>query len=213
MDRIASPAGLGQKPPLPRRDRGRSASDGQRRPRTLRLGTVCARRLLIAFLIAVYMGLRRNEIFRMHVQDVDLAASIIWVRPHGKALKTSASCAPIPIPAALLPSIIAWLGHRLDAPYGYPLPAECPWMIPTNDRRSPWLSGDKNGRPIARLQAVARRAGVPYVTWQMCRRSCATMLEHHGLGRPTIKRILCHATSAPASGFTARPISLPCSRP
>lgn len=160
-----------------------------------------ARRTQVAFCLASLMGLRKNEIFRLQVGDVDLAARIIWVRPHGKRLKTAASRAPLPIPDALVPILTSWLAHRMDAPFGYPLPDECPWFIPTASRKSPWVSGSSSSKPLARLRELARRAGVEDMTWQMLRRSAATHLEAHGVGRALIKRILRHTSERTSEEF------------
>jgi integrase len=160
-----------------------------------------ARRTQVAFAMAALMGMRKNEILRTQIGDVDVASRIIRVRPHGKKLKTLASAAPLPIPVALLPIITSWLAHRMDCPYGYPLPKECPWLIPTNDRKAPWVSGSAESRPIARLRDLAKRAGVEDMTWQMLRRSCATHLEAHGLGRALIKRILRHTEDRVSEEF------------
>jgi integrase len=148
------------------------------------------------------MGMRRNEILRLQVGDVDLTARIIWVRAHGRNLKTAASTAPLPIPSALLPILASWLSHRFDAPYGYPgLPKECPWFVPTANRKAPWVSGSPQSKPLSRLRALAKRAGVEDMTFQMLRRSCASHLEAHGLGRALIKRILRHTNERTSETF------------
>ena len=55
-----------------------------------------SRRLQAVLAICAYMGMRKNEILRLKVDDVDLNTRVIWIRPNGKALKTAASCAPSP---------------------------------------------------------------------------------------------------------------------
>jgi integrase len=153
-----------------------------------------ARRLEALVGIVAYCGLRKMEALRLRVADVDLALRIIYVRPApGGRLKTIRSQAPVPIPAALVPILERWLAHRMDSPYGFPLPKECPWLIPTNNRRSPWTSGSPSSKALTRLHAVAKRAGIEGgMTFQMLRRSCATHLEGHGLGSALIARILRH---------------------
>jgi integrase len=153
-----------------------------------------ARRLQSAVAIAAYCGLRRTETLRLQVSDVDLEHRTLWIRAHGGRLKTASSAAPIAIPAALVPILADWLEHRLDAPYGYPVDPACPWLIPTMDRLKPWTNGSRGQKPLQRLQAVAKRAGIEHITWQMLRRSCATHLEAHGTSRALIKRLLRHTT-------------------
>jgi integrase len=161
-----------------------------------------ARRIQAALAIASLMGLRRNELLGLHVADVDLRARIIWIRAHdGRKLKTAASQAALPIPAALMPILESWLQHRLDAPPNYPMPDNCPWMFPSTARKGAWIHGSSTNRAINHLRALARRAGVSDMTWQMLRRSCGTHLEAHGVGRATIKRILRHTTERMSEQF------------
>jgi integrase len=157
-----------------------------------------ARRLQIAVALMCYLGLRKTEALRLQVGDVDLAARTIWIRGHGRALKTLASEAPLPIPAALLPILVNWLGHRMDAPFGYPMPKECPWLIPTCNRKSPWVSGHKESKPLARFKAVAERAGVKNATFLQLRHSWATHAEFFGLGPALIQRVLRHTSTRTA---------------
>jgi integrase len=161
-----------------------------------------ARRIQACFCIASLMGLRRNELLGSRVADVDLQARIFWIRPNAKrGLKTRAAQAPLPIPDALVPILESWLAHRMDAPYGFALPTECPWLIPTVSRKAPWIHGSSTQRALARLHALARRAGVDGMTFQVLRRSCATHLEAHGVGRATIKRLLRHTTERMSEEF------------
>jgi integrase len=153
-----------------------------------------ARRLRCAVAIVAYCGLRRNECLRLQVGDVDVDRRVLWIRPHGKKLKTAAASAPIAMPAALVPILTDWLEHRLDAPFGFPVDTACPWLIPGVRRKSPWIYAKNGQRPLDRLQAAAKRAGIEYITWQALRRSCATHLEAHGASRAVIKRILRHTT-------------------
>jgi integrase len=156
-----------------------------------------SRRLLVAVVVALHAGLRRTELLTLRVADLDLSARVIRLVPRGlrgQGLKTEASAKPVGMPLALIPLIQEWLDHRLDAPAGWPIDPACPWLIPTCSRRGPWLHGKAKGRPLGRLKAVGRRAGAPDVTWQMLRRTCATMMEAAGAGRSQIQRQLRHTT-------------------
>jgi integrase len=152
-----------------------------------------ARRLQVTLNIIAYTGMRKTECLRLHVADVDLAARAIWIRPHGATLKTFASQAPVPIPGALTPVIVSWLEHRMDGPAGMELPAECPWLIPTADRKSCWVSGQPGGKSLDRLRALAKRAGVPDMTWKGLRASLASHMEPFA-GPAAIQRILRHTS-------------------
>ena len=158
-----------------------------------------ARRLYAVTATVAYLALRRNEALCAHVADLDLIGRIFWVRAHadGNRGKTASSLAPVPIPDALVPILTDWLEHREDRPAGWPLPADNPWLFPTcgrAGRSSPWTGGELGKRPLDRLQALAKRAGVDGMTWQSLRRSWATHAEYHGLGPAMIQRVLRHTT-------------------
>lgn len=107
-----------------------------------------ARRLQATTALVTYTGIRKMEALRMQVCDVDLPKRVIWIRPHdGRPLKTAASEAPVPVPNALVPILTSWLEHRLDCPVDFDLPKECPWLIPTVNRKSPWEGGQPGARP------------------------------------------------------------------
>ena len=159
-----------------------------------------ARRLQIATCIVAYTGMRKNECLRLHVGDVDLAAGVIFIRPHGdgQRLKTVSSEAPVPTPQALRERLVDWLEHRLDSPTGFDVPMKCPWLIPTCDRKSPWTSGAPGGKFLDRLKAVAKRVGIEGMTVLSLRHSLATHLEAHGAGPAAISRILRHTNTRTA---------------
>lgn len=151
------------------------------------------RDLAVAAIIA-YTGMRKNECLAMHVSDVDMGNRILWVRPHSRALKTRASEAPLPIAPALVPILESWLANRLAAPYGFPIPKECPYLIPTCNRKAPWIHGAPGGKALDRFKAAAAAAGVEGATFQMLRRSWATHAEPL-MGAAMIARILRHTTT------------------
>jgi integrase len=157
-----------------------------------------SRRILAVTSLVAYTGIRKMEALRMQVGDLDLPNRAIWIRPHGKSLKTAASEAKIPSPNALVPYLESWLEHRLDCPVGFELPRECPWLIPTVDRRSPWVSGQPGGKALDRLKAVALKAGVADMTFLALRHSWATHAEYFGLGPAEISRVLRHTTTRTA---------------
>lgn len=153
-----------------------------------------ARRTLVVIAIIAYTGIRKMECLRLHLSDIDLVARVIWIRPHGTALKTAASEAPIPIPKALLPLLTDWIAHRMDAPFGYPMPKMCCYLIPTLNRKAAWTSGQPGGKALDRFGAVAALAGVPGATFQMLRRSWATHAEMT-MSDTMISRVLRHTNT------------------
>jgi integrase len=150
-----------------------------------------ARRIHAMAAVAAYTGLRRGELYHLHVEDVDLPGRIIHVRPR-HTLKTSSSAQPVPMPEALVPILEGWLAARLDPPV-FPPASEVPWLWPACRGRGPWTDGPPGHKPLDVLQAVASRAGVEGVTWHALRRSLATHLEGAGVGPAMIARILRHS--------------------
>lgn len=152
-----------------------------------------ARRTQAMVAIAAYCGLRKNELLRLYVEDLDLERRFIVLVDRGQ-LKTPKAAQPVPMPVALVPILKDWLIHRLDVPTGFRIPASVPWLIPNTRRTNAWLGGPPGSKPLDRAQALAARAGVPGMTLQSLRRSLATHLEGTGMGQAMITRILRHTT-------------------
>ena len=170
-----------------------------------------ARRLHAAACTVAYAGLRFREAFMLWAEDVDPAAGLIRLVPRGRRLpdpgvepvagdeprlKTEASAQPICLPAALGPILTDWMAHRHDHPADFALPPldRIPWLFPGSRRVGPWIDGAPGTKPIDRLKAAARRAGVEGVTWQSLRRSWATIAEGLGIPQAMITR-QCRHTS------------------
>lgn len=153
-----------------------------------------ARRLQATVAILAYCGLRKTEALRLHVSDIDLDRRVIWLSGHGRKLKTVGSNKPVPIPNALVPILTSWIAHRMDAPFGYPLPDTSDWLIPTCNRKAPWVSGCQHGKALYRLKIAAKRVGIDDVNFQMLRRSWATHAESWGFGEALIQRVLRHSS-------------------
>jgi integrase len=162
-----------------------------------------ARRLYALTATVAYCGLRAvSEAQFLHAADIHLKERFINLtdrgRDGGRAFKTNASEQPVPIPDALVPILADWLEHRLDAPADFPIP-DCPWLFPTLNRRSNWTSGPPGTKPVQRLQAVGKRAGVEGLTFLALRHSWATHAEYHGYGPALIQRVLRHTTEQTAA--------------
>jgi integrase len=151
-----------------------------------------ARRLLAVTTLAVYTGLRRNELLYLHVEDLDLAARVVWVRNRHR-LKCESAAQPVPLPAAAVPVLTEWLEHRLERPPEYPMPADCPWLFPTATGKV-YAEGAPGQKPLDRLKNLGERAGVKGFTFHSLRRSLATHMEMAGYSQPMITRILRHTS-------------------
>jgi integrase len=162
-----------------------------------------SRRILICAAIAAYAALRRGEVLRLHVEDVDVPGRTIWIRARNR-LKTTGAEAPVCFPDALAPLLTAWLEHRLDCPPNMTVPADCPWFVPNSGRTNAWLGGPPGGRALDMLQEVAARAGIPGVSFQSLRVSFATHAEYFGLSDTLISRVLRHTTTRTAATYYRR---------
>lgn len=157
-----------------------------------------ARRLYALTSTIAYTGMRAREAQLLHVADVDLPGNIINLvaRTRSGHLKTEAAAQPLIVPAALAPIVADWASHRLDHPTGWecPPPASVPWLFPGAMRIGPWTEGGPGSKPIDRLQAVARRAGVDGATFQALRRTWATVAEALGIPQAMITRQVRHTS-------------------
>ena len=163
-----------------------------------------ARRLYGLTAVVAYTGLRGvSEALFLHATDVKLEARFIALtdrgRDGGHRLKTEGSEQPVPIPDALVPILMDWLEHRLDRPADRPIPMDCPWLFPNTSGSSNWRSGSPGTKPLDRLQASAKRAGVEGLTFLSLRHSWATHAEYHGYGPALIQRVLRHTTEQTAA--------------
>ncbi len=160
-----------------------------------------ARRLHSLFSVVAYCGLRALEAQTLHAADVDRELRIIRVtdRP-GARLKTPGSAAPVPMPDALWEilcgtnNMTSWLSHRLDAPPDFDIDRDCPYLFPTTRRRGPWVRGRDGCRPLDRLKAVARRAGVGCTTFLSVRHGWATHSAFWGVPRGLAQAVLRHTS-------------------
>ena len=183
---------------LMRRDIDRKTSWAQWRAR--RLYALCA--------TVAYTGLRAKEAHFLRTEDVDLAERMLFIRPRsGNRLKTERSAQPVPIPEALVPILAEWMPH-LVLPEVRPCDADAPrpranpqgvrdpgWMFPNAYRTGPWRGGPAGCRPIDRMKAMGRRAGVEGFTFQSLRHSWATHAEFWGLSDLQIARVLRHTNT------------------
>jgi integrase len=152
-----------------------------------------ARRTQAAVTIACYCGLRKSELLRLWVEDVDLERRFILVVDRTR-LKTSASAQPVPVPTAAVETLKSWLSHRLDRPSGIKVPESLPWLLPNTTLTGHWHGGCQPVKPTEMVKALAKRAGVEGATLHAMRRSLATHLEGSGMSQPLITRILRHTS-------------------
>lgn len=143
-------------------------------------------RLYAAASTVAYTGLRRSEALYLRLEDLDLAAGLLWVTPtKERRLKTEASAQPVPVPEGLAEVLKAWT----------PRVTPGTWLFPTVRRSGAWANGSCGSRPVDALKAAGRAVGVEGLTWLSLRHSWATHAETAwGLPEAGIQRVLRHTT-------------------
>lgn len=138
---------------------------------------------LYALTVTIFgVGLRASEGHTLQVADVDLNTGIIDLSRRPR--KTQASAVPVAMPDFVSDVLARWI-------------PECgsEWLFPHKYGRGPWVNGAVERRPLGKLQAAAKRAGIPYVTFSMGRHGWATFAESvWGLTGPQIRAHLRHTT-------------------
>jgi integrase len=66
-------------------------------------------------------------------------------------------------------------------------------VFPGCQRRGPWTGGTGDDKALACFQAVAVRAGIECVDFQMLRRSLTTHLRHFGVSAGMASKVLRHS--------------------
>jgi len=146
--------------------------------------------LRIAVLLASFAGLRLGEVCGLRVQDIDFLRGVILpaVQPDGAPLKEESSCAPVPVPRALVEAIATHLTTR-------PVPGE----------HILWRNA--GGRPAGRWTidtAVRRARAAEQSTVQLpdgfhfhdLRHYYASMLIASGVNIKTVQARMRHATAS-----------------
>jgi integrase len=158
-----------------------------------------ARRLQALVVLVGYTGLRKAEALWCQVEDLDLDNGVVHVVSRSAhRLKTSGSEAYVTCPPAAVKILREWLLHRTDAPPGWERKPN-PYLFPNLQSSTPWTQGSRGQKPLDRLRAAAKRAGVvdddgnAFASFQMLRRSVATHMEANGAAASQIQRQLRHS--------------------
>jgi integrase len=160
------------------------------RLRTVHLGDWFSWRLYAAVAVAVYTGLRRDELLCLRLVDVDLAEGIIFVVPlPERDVKTPGSVRPVPICPELGVILAAWM------PLAGPV-----HLFPGVKRKGAWRGGKSGHRPADELKAACVAAGIAPGTWQWCRRAWAVHAETAWFFTdPAIDRVMGHSPGSTTS--------------
>jgi len=152
-----------------------------------------ARRTQALVATCLYTGLRLGEAMFLEVKDVDMASGVIYVvdrKMH--RLKTEKAAQPVIIPIALADILRSWFTYRDDAPINV-IRRPSAYVFRNWLRTTPWTAGSVGTRPLDRLQAVGKRAGISRVTFMMIRRTLATTMEETCTDA-MIMRVMRHST-------------------
>lgn len=142
------------------------------------------RRLQALFATAAFTGMRKLEILRLRMEDLDLENGVIEIVARVGNLKTPGSEQPIPCPDILIAFLRDWTPR-----------AGSDWLFPHCRRTGPWLEGKQRNKPLDSLKALGERAGVKGLTFQSLRHSWATHGESlWGIPDTVIQRVLRHTT-------------------
>lgn len=152
-------------------------------------------RLYALFSVYAFTGMRKLEALYLDWEDVRLPHCLM-VDPRRRRLKTEASAAPVPCPAALAKVLARWQG-------------ECGsrWVFPTLNRLRPWTGGVAGTKPLDRIKAAGRACDVQGLTIESLRHTWATTAETlWGLSEPQIQRVLRHTTTSTQQHYRHRDI-------
>jgi integrase len=167
-----------------------------------------ARRLLALTSTVALAGLRAREAQRLWVSDLDHAAGVINLVPHGASFKTPGSAAPICMPVALSAVLREWEPYRLERPESIVVPADLPWLYPGALCRGPWTGGPSGGRAVDALQAAGERAGVAGLTFQQLRRTFVSSTRDAGVPSHVVARQCRHSEEVSRDWYLARDLTM-----
>jgi len=140
-------------------------------------------RLYALVAVAACTGARRNELLRIHVEDVRADRGVILISSRQR-LKTEASAAPVPICPMLEEILREWLPRTGSE-----------WLFPGVKRFGPWTGGTASKCPLGRLKAVGEDLGIEGLTWQSLRHTFATWARRRwGLSGIQLRDVLRHTT-------------------
>jgi integrase len=141
---------------------------------------------VLGYLIA-YTGLRKMEALGLRWSDVELERGIIHIRAHpARPLKTDAAAAAVGIHPELEPILAAWRDE---------LAGRGPWVFPnrTGAGRGYWVGGPPGSKPLDRIKAVGRRAGLEGLTIHSFRKTIGTLARRWEISRDELQRWLRHS--------------------
>lgn len=131
-----------------------------------------------------YTGLRRDEALFLQLGDVRPAEGLLAVVAR-RRLKTDDSAALVPVPDELAAVLARWLPE-----------AGPTWLFPGATRKGPWTGGMPGYKPLDRLKAAGRAAGIEGLTFHLLRHSLATHLAGTwGLSAEQVRQVLRHTSA------------------
>jgi integrase len=155
-------------------------------------GRFLDRRTRVLGYLYAFTGLRKMEGLGLRWIDVELEASLIHIRPHpARPLKTSSAEASLWIHPKLAPVLSDWRAW-LERTWTY---RATPWVFPnrTGVGVGFWQGGPPGSKPLDRIKAAGRRAGLDGLTILSFRKTIGTYARAWGLTPDELKRWLRHS--------------------
>jgi integrase len=180
-------------------DRHHSASEIGRLFRLLdeeaRQGAWKEARLRALIYICAYLGLRKNEALNLRWSDVDLVEGTVKIRGRsGKKLKTRGSRATMALPSDLVEVLAPWRDL-----------CGSEWVIPGATLAGPWTGGPPGYKPLDRVKAAGKRAGIDNLTILDFRHTIGTLAEQWGMGELELMRWLRHTRKGTQAYYRKAP--------
>lgn len=151
-------------------------------------------RLAVLFAVAVYCGLRRDEILGLTWAEADLDQGVIWVRKTGSGSgpKSETSVRAVPIPGPALAALRAWrkaqAADRLAWGRDWPDTDLVFTREDGSEVPAQWTS--------VRFEILAFRSGLPPVRFHDLRHGTASLLKAAGEDTRVISAILGHSRTS-----------------
>lgn len=138
----------------------------------------------VVYLFA-YTGLRAKEGLHLKRSDINLRKGTLKIEPKVDwRVKTPKSAAVLPIAEPLIEVLGQWLPR-----------AKSEWAFPGIERCGPWIHGCAGYKPLDKIKAAGKRAGIRNLTFMSFRKTVMTLGKGWGFGQLEAMSLLRHTSS------------------
>jgi integrase len=132
-----------------------------------------------------FTGLRKMEALTLELEDIDLEARTLSIRPKANwRPKTLHSAATLPLALPLHEVLRLWLPRT-----------GCQWVFPGVRLSGPWTQGAPGTKPLDQIRAAGERAGIEGLTILGFRKTIGTLGKTFGLGPLEVQKLLRHTST------------------